>query len=57
MRAAGGDGDAGCGTPGQPVTLMFLDQGDIVATRATIWDNSRVRELRAPALYLPIVRR
>jgi hypothetical protein len=55
VRAAGGGADAHCGTLGQPVTIVFLDQGRVVATRATIWDNNRVHELRPAGLYLPMV--
>jgi hypothetical protein len=56
-RAAGAGADARCGTPGQPVTIAFLDGARSVAALKTIWDNNRVQQLRGSEAYLPFVRR
>jgi hypothetical protein len=55
VRAAGTGADAQCGTPGQPVTIAFLDNGRTIATLRTTWDNNRVRSLQDRAIYLPLV--
>jgi hypothetical protein len=56
-RAAGAGADARCGTPGQPMTIVFLDGARRVAALKTVWDNNRVQELRGSEAYLPFVRR
>jgi hypothetical protein len=57
VGAAGAE--AGCGTPGQPVTITFLDSTRVVATHTTSWDNSRTHLLSmdVDTLYLPLLRR
>lgn len=59
VRAAGEGADAGCGAPGQPVTIVFLDGAQTVGTYTARWDNSRVQRLGAAVQvqYLPFVRR
>ena len=59
--AAGSGADAGCGTPGQLVTLVFLDGTRQVAALKAVWDNNQVQELSQElpriTVYLPLARR
>jgi hypothetical protein len=53
---ANGTGAAeGCGSPGAPVTLNFLQGTTVVASIPTAWDNSAVIELRPGRVHLPML--
>jgi hypothetical protein len=59
VRSAGSGADAGCGTPGQLVTIVFLEGSQPIGTLVTPWDSDRVHELLSGlhTLYLPLIGR
>ena len=56
VNAADAGDYVGCGVPGQPVMLSFLDGTQEITQIRTAWDNSHVIELRPSTVRLPIIR-
>ena len=61
VHAAGAGADAECGVPGQPVTLRFQEDAQLIHSITTTWDNDRVHELQSGnqhyKVLLPLISR